>query len=52
VRVGDIVLRIGSERVRTPKEVQSALHAFNPGDTVPVLIRRAGFDFWTALSRR
>jgi serine protease Do len=52
VRVGDIVLRIGNERVRTPKEVQSALHAFNPGDTVPVLIRRAGFDFWTALSRR
>ena len=52
VHIGDIVLRIGNGRVRTPSEVGNALHAFNPGDTVPVLIRRAGFDFWTAISRR
>ncbi|HEY2899573.1 MAG TPA: trypsin-like peptidase domain-containing protein [Polyangia bacterium] len=52
VRVGDVVLRIGNERVRIAKDVQNALRAFNPGATVPVLIRRTGFDFWTAISRR
>jgi serine protease Do len=52
VHVGDVVLRIGKESIHTAKDVQDALRAFRQGDSVPVLIRRAGFDFWTAIARR
>ena len=52
LRVGDIVLRIGKTGVRTPAEVAQALGAFKLGEPVPVLVRRAGFDFWMAFTRR
>ncbi|HVR62905.1 MAG TPA: trypsin-like peptidase domain-containing protein [Polyangia bacterium] len=52
VRVGDFLLRIGKNRIHSAKDVESALRAFSPGDTYPALLRRAGFDFWTAISRR
>jgi serine protease Do len=51
-RLGDIILRVAKTSIHTQVELDSALRAFNPGDMVPILIRRAGFDFWTAISRR
>jgi serine protease Do len=51
LRAGDVVLRVGASGVRTTKDFGAALAAFKPGDSVPVLVRRAGFDFWTALMR-
>lgn len=52
LRVGDVLLRVGKDRIRSAKDAENALRTFKPGDTYPVLIRRAGFDFWTAISRR
>ena len=51
LRVGDVILRVGASGVRTTKDFGAALAAYKPGDSVPVLARRAGFDFWTALMR-
>jgi len=52
LKLGDIVLRIGKGAVRTPADVTAALASFKTGDTMPMLVRRAGFDFWMAFSRR
>jgi S1-C subfamily serine protease len=52
LRVGDVVLRIGKTGVRTAKDVAAALGAFKTGETMPLLVRRSGFDFWMAFQRR
>src|SRR3954469_1894581 len=52
LRVGDIVLRIGKASVRSQPDVTGALAAYKPGDMLPMLVRRSGFDFWMAFSRR
>jgi serine protease Do len=51
LRLGDVILRVGAAGVRTAKDFGTALGTYKPGDSVPVLVRRAGFDFWTALPR-
>ncbi len=52
LRVGDVVLRIGKTAVWTPADVAEALKQFKLGDPVPMLVRRSGFDFWMAFTRR
>ncbi len=52
LRVDDVVLRIGKTRVRAPGDVTQALGGYKLGDPVPVLVRRSGFDFWMAFTRR
>jgi serine protease Do len=52
LRVGDAVLRIGKANVLQAGDVAKALGAFKLGDPVPVLVRRSGFDFWMAFTRR
>jgi serine protease Do len=52
LKEGDVILRVGKAGVRTQKDLGAALAGYKPGDTVPLLVRRAGFDFWTALVRR
>jgi serine protease Do len=52
LKVGDVILRVGKAGVRTPQDLSVALHTFKIGDTVPVLVRRGGFDFWAAYTRR
>src|SRR4029077_5621728 len=52
LKTGDVVLRVGKSGVRTSKDVGSALGAYKPGETVPLLLRRSGFDFWMAFTRR
>jgi serine protease Do len=52
LKSGDVILRIGKTGIRTAKDLSSALALYKPGDTVPILMRRSGFDFWTALTRR
>jgi len=47
-----IVLRIGKAAVRTPTDVTTALNSYKTGDMLPMLVRRSGFDFWMAFSRR
>jgi hypothetical protein len=42
---------VGGAGGRTPADFGEALKTYKPGDSVPVLVRRAGFDFWTALPR-
>jgi len=51
LKTGDVILRVGGAGVRTPKDFGAALSTYKPGDSVPVLVRRGGFDFWTALPR-
>ncbi len=51
LKTGDVILRVGGAGVRTPADFGAALKTYKPGDSVPVLVRRAGFDFWTALPR-
>jgi serine protease Do len=51
LKAGDVILRVGAASVRTPKDFGGALATFKPGDSIPLLVRRAGFDFWTALPR-
>jgi serine protease Do len=51
LKPGDVILRVGAAGVRTPKDFGAALAMFKGGDSVPVLVRRAGYDFWTALPR-
>jgi hypothetical protein len=38
--------------VRTAADVATALGGYKVGDLLPLLVRRAGFDFWMAFSRR
>src|SRR5262249_35892819 len=52
LKVGDVVLRIGKAAVRTPSDVSGALNGYKTGDMLPMLVRRAGFDFWMAFARR
>jgi len=52
LKVGDVVLRIGKAAVRTQADVTSALGGYKTGEMLPMLVRRSGFDFWMAFSRR
>ncbi len=52
LKIGDLVLRIGKTGVRTPPDVAAALNGYKLGDAVPMLVRRGGFDFWMAFTRR
>ena len=52
LRVGDLLLRVGKVSVKTPPDVASALGHYKLGEPVPVLVRRSGFDFWMAFTRR
>jgi serine protease Do len=52
LKAGDIILRVGKEGMRTQKDMTAALNRFKMGDAVPMLVRRSGFDFWTAFTRR
>jgi S1-C subfamily serine protease len=52
LRVDDLVLRIGKTRVRAPGDVAQALGGYKLGEPVPMLVRRSGFDFWIAFTRR
>jgi serine protease Do len=52
LKIGDVILRVGKQGVRAPRDLTAALKLFKPGDTVPMLVRRGGFDFWTAFTRR
>jgi serine protease Do len=52
LRNGDVVLRIGKTAVWTKNDVADALKAFKLGEPVPMLVRRSGFDFWMAFTRR
>jgi serine protease Do len=52
LKIGDVVLRVGKTGVRTPSDVASALGDYKLGEAVPMLVRRAGFDFWMAFTRR
>jgi S1-C subfamily serine protease len=52
LRTGDVVLRIGKSGVRVPPDVAQAMASFKLGDPVPMLVRRSGFDFWMAFTRR
>jgi serine protease Do len=52
LRIGDLVLRIGKNGVRMPPDVTQALGGYKLGEQVPMLVRRSGFDFWMAFTRR
>jgi serine protease Do len=51
LKIGDVVLRVGRTGIRTPQDFKAALAIYKTGDSVPVLARRAGYDFWTAIPR-
>ena len=51
-KVGDVILRVGKQGVRSQGDLTAALKIFKPGETIPILVRRDGFDFWTAFTRR
>ncbi|WP_104167640.1 S1C family serine protease [Arthrobacter sp. SX1312] len=40
IRPGDIITSIGDEEIATPEDLLSALRRYDPGETVPVGIRR------------
>ena len=53
LKVGDIVLRIGKGGgAHAGRRRERARRATRPGDMLPMLVRRSGFDFWMAFSRR
>jgi serine protease Do len=52
LKIGDVILRIGKQGVRSSNDLSTALRIFKAGTTVPMLVRRGGFDFWTAFTRR
>ncbi len=52
LRTGDVVLRIGKTAVWTPNDVADTLKSYKLGEPVPMLVRRSGFDFWMAFTRR
>jgi serine protease Do len=49
---GDVVLRVGTRSIKTVPELEQALSSVGDRRTVPVLVRRDGWDFWTALPLR
>ncbi|MES1205313.1 MAG: trypsin-like peptidase domain-containing protein [Pseudomonadota bacterium] len=51
LRIGDVILRVGNGGVRTARDLATAIKG-HAGDMIPILVRRAGYDFWTALRRR
>jgi serine protease Do len=51
LKAGDVILRVGKAGIRTPQDFSAALATYKPGDSVPVLARRTGYDFWTAIPR-
>jgi len=51
LRAGDILLRIGKTPIHRARDVVGAIRA-QPGEVIPVLVRRSGYDFWAALRRR
>jgi serine protease Do len=51
LKPGDVILRVGTSGIRTSQDFGTALGTYKPGDSVPVLVRRSGYDFWTALPR-
>ncbi len=51
LRVGDVILRVGKVSIRAARDIVVAINGYS-GDVIPVLIRRAGYDFWAALRRR
>ena len=51
LRAGDVILRVGKTGVRSALETANAIKGYS-GDVIPVLVRRAGYDFWAALRRR
>jgi len=52
LKIGDVILRVGKQGVRSSNDLTAALRTFKAGTTVPMLVRRGGFDFWTAFTRR
>jgi serine protease Do len=52
LKVGDVILRVGKQGIRSSNDLTAALRTFKVGTTVPMLVRRSGFDFWTAFTRR
>jgi len=52
LKIGDVILRVGREGIRSQRDLSGALQRFKMGDSVPILVRRTGFDFWTAFTRR
>ncbi|OGV77434.1 MAG: hypothetical protein A3K19_12510 [Lentisphaerae bacterium RIFOXYB12_FULL_65_16] len=42
IEPGDVVLKIGDKRVRTPNDLLFAVLAYKPGDKIPVLVDRRG----------
>jgi serine protease Do len=51
LRVGDVILRVGKDGVGSAADVTAAVKRAG-GSVIPVLVRRSGYDFWTALRRR
>jgi len=50
LRIGDVILRVGKNGIRTARELATAIKGHS-GDMIPILVRRSGYDFWTALRR-
>jgi serine protease Do len=48
----DIVLRVGRKVVSSAAALRRALDEWSAKTPVPLLLRRHGYDFWTALPRR
>jgi serine protease Do len=42
IEAGDVVLKIGDKRVRTPNDLLFAVLNYKPGDKIPVLVDRRG----------
>lgn len=49
---GDIILRVGRQPVASAEELRRALDAWQAELPVPLLVRRHGYPFWTALARK
>jgi len=52
LRRGDALLRVGASRIRAREDINRAFAAGKPGDTLPMLVKRDGRDFWIAYTRR
>ncbi|HVZ71898.1 MAG TPA: trypsin-like peptidase domain-containing protein [Polyangia bacterium] len=51
LKTGDVILRVGKAAIAAPKDFAAALATYKPGDSIPVLARRSGYDFWLAIPR-
>lgn len=49
---GDVILRVGRKVVHTAAQMRRAFDDAPAGSPLPLLVRRWGSDFWTALPRR